>query len=268
MFEEYFDRWNRKLEEMRGTSQRAASLEHDARQPRLAMEADGPANTKTRRRTEGAATAVQAMRGDSFSARRVKPGPKTNSTSVGMMAEPPALPSRDGVLVESGDASPATCLPSLEMRSPTAAAYFPPAKPLQLRGPLSTSHLLRFYLTEEADPKPNLRTRILYVSYDSSFLPAAYSCRMVIETKSGENRMFDPGGSQARLHACPFLGSWRALFYREVACARKIHAVASDQRRTERRTEVRRSRAARGDRRRLPRAALDRLTSVRFPFCL
>ena len=31
-------------------------LEHGARQPRLAMEADGPADTKTRERTEGAAT--------------------------------------------------------------------------------------------------------------------------------------------------------------------------------------------------------------------
>ena len=44
--------------------QYAARLEQDARQPRLAMEADGQADTKTRERTEGAATAVQAMRGD------------------------------------------------------------------------------------------------------------------------------------------------------------------------------------------------------------
>ena len=94
----YFDRWNRKLDEMtRGTSQRAASLEHDARQPRLAMEADGPANFKTRERTEGATTAVQAMRGDSFSACRVEPGPKINSISFGMMAGPPALPCKDDV---------------------------------------------------------------------------------------------------------------------------------------------------------------------------
>ena len=55
----YFDRWKRKLDVMtRGTSQRAASLEHDARQPRLAMEADGSANTETRERTEGDATTV------------------------------------------------------------------------------------------------------------------------------------------------------------------------------------------------------------------
>ena len=41
-------------------------LEHGARQPRLVMDADGQANTKTRERTEGAATAVQAMRGMAF----------------------------------------------------------------------------------------------------------------------------------------------------------------------------------------------------------
>ena len=32
----------------------------------------------------------------------------------------------------------------------------------------------------------------------------------VIETKSGQNMVFDLGGSD-RLRACPFLGTWRAL---------------------------------------------------------
>ena len=41
------------VEEMKETEHRLASLEHDARQPRLAMEADGQADTKTRERTEG-----------------------------------------------------------------------------------------------------------------------------------------------------------------------------------------------------------------------
>ena len=45
---------------------RLTCLEHGARQPRLAMEADGQADTKTRERTEGAATAVQAMSGIAF----------------------------------------------------------------------------------------------------------------------------------------------------------------------------------------------------------
>ena len=45
MIKERFDRWERKLkklsDEMRVMSQRVTSLEQDARQPRLAMEADG-----------------------------------------------------------------------------------------------------------------------------------------------------------------------------------------------------------------------------------
>ena len=82
-----FDQQNKILDQImkmtRGTSQRAASLQHDAQQPRLAMEADGPANTKTRERTEGAPTAVQAKGGDSCTAQKVQDGPKT-LTSFGM----------------------------------------------------------------------------------------------------------------------------------------------------------------------------------------
>ena len=62
-----------KSKEMRAMDQRLASLEQDARQPCLAMEADGPADAKTRERTEGAATAVQPMRGDSFEPGRSRP---------------------------------------------------------------------------------------------------------------------------------------------------------------------------------------------------
>ena len=54
--------------------QRLASLEQDARQPRLAMEADGPANEKGRKRTEGAAKAVQSMHGGGFFVNRVDMG--------------------------------------------------------------------------------------------------------------------------------------------------------------------------------------------------
>ena len=106
--------------------QQLISQEQDARQPRLATEADGPAKTKARERTEGAATSVQAMRGDSFTVCRIDPVPNTNSTSFGMIAEPPALPCRDDVVVESGDAAPESCLPSLEMRSPTGAGGLVP----------------------------------------------------------------------------------------------------------------------------------------------
>ena len=89
------------------------------------MEVDGPADTKTRERMEGAATAVQAMHEDSFPACRVDPGPKSNSTSLGMTAEPPDFPCREDVLVEDGGAAPKSCLPFLEMRTTTAAGGLP-----------------------------------------------------------------------------------------------------------------------------------------------
>ena len=73
------------LTEMRATNQRFASLEHDARQPRLAMEVDVQADTKTRERTERAAIAVHAIHGDSCSANRVDPDP-TFCTSFVMTA--------------------------------------------------------------------------------------------------------------------------------------------------------------------------------------
>ena len=99
--------------------QRLASLEHDAWQPRPTIEEDVPADEKTCERTEGTVKAVEAMHGDSFSAKRVQDGP-TTSTSFGVKAEPPALPGRDDVLVENGAAAPTSCLP-LEMRLPTTA---------------------------------------------------------------------------------------------------------------------------------------------------
>ena len=155
------------------------------------METDRPGNMKTRERTEGAAIAVQAMYGGSFSARRVEPGPKTNSTSVGMMTEPPALHCRDDVLVKNGDTSPKSCVPSLEMRSPTTAnGLLPTGEAYTATRTTFNQPPVRFNLTKETDSKTSLRTRILYVSYDIIFLPAARSSRMAIETKSGESRKY------------------------------------------------------------------------------
>ena len=55
--------WDRKLdklkEDLRTADQRLASLDHGARQPRLAMNTDGPTDKKTRERAEDAAKAVQ-----------------------------------------------------------------------------------------------------------------------------------------------------------------------------------------------------------------
>ena len=87
----HFDQLENKLdemvEEMRETDQCLASLAHDARQPCLAMEADGRADTKIRERTEGAAEAVQAVHGDRASANRVDPDPMC-STSFGVISHP------------------------------------------------------------------------------------------------------------------------------------------------------------------------------------
>ena len=118
------DKMQEYVDDLRSMRQREARLEPDARQPRLAMVADGHAVTKTRERTEGAGTAVQEMHGASCSATRVEPGPTTNSTSFGMKVELPAHPCRDEVVVENRAAAPRSCLPSLEMRSPTVADWF------------------------------------------------------------------------------------------------------------------------------------------------
>ena len=112
---------------MRRLEQHLLSQEQDARQPCLAMEeADGHANTKTQERTEGATKAVQTMRGDSCTAeQKVQDGPKTSITS-GVEAEPSDLPCREDVLVEDGATAPKSCLPSLEMRTTTAAGGLVP----------------------------------------------------------------------------------------------------------------------------------------------
>ena len=183
-------------EDWRSMDQRLTRLEHDARQPRLVMEADRPANTKTER-TEGAATTVQAMHGDSFIAQRVQDGPKI-STCFGVMPEPPALPCRDGVVVQNGAAVPKSRLPSLEMRSPTAAGGLPSTGEASIATRITFNQPpIRLYSTEESNSK---KTSTPYVSYDSIFfrknnLAAVPSCRRAIEAKTGKNRMFDPGGS-------------------------------------------------------------------------
>ena len=112
--------------DIRATEQRSASLEQDARQPRLTMEADGTADKKTRKRTEGATAAVQAKHGDSSSAKRVQADP-TSSTRFGMKAECPALPRWDDILVDKGAAVLKPCLSPAEMRTRIAAGGLLPA---------------------------------------------------------------------------------------------------------------------------------------------
>ena len=150
------------------------------------------------------------MHGDSFSACRGYPGPKSNSNSFGMMAKPPALPCRDDVVVESGDAAPKSCLPPLEMRTTTAAGGLLSTGKTSTATTTLNESSFWLYTTLETNSKEAIckTTSTAYVSYDNSFwnLLAASSCRRTIETNSGQNRTFGPGGSQGHLRACPIFG--------------------------------------------------------------
>ena len=152
---------------MRGTRQRLAGLAHDAQQPRLAMEADGQADTKIRERTKGAATAVQAMHGDSCSANRVDPDPMCSTSFGDDCTGPPALScSRENALVDNSAAAPNSCHLPLEMRTTTAAGGLLPTGKTSTATKTTFDHpILRLCLTEET----NLRTPTQSVSYDSSF---------------------------------------------------------------------------------------------------
>ena len=132
MIEELFDKSDSKLnelaDEMIATKQRLAALEQVARQPRLAMEADVPSDTKAREHTEGAAAAVQAKHGDSCSANQIDPDPMCLTSFGDDSTELPALPySRDDALIDSGAGAPKSCLSPLDMRTPTAAGGLLPA---------------------------------------------------------------------------------------------------------------------------------------------
>ena len=261
-----FDEQEKKLDEImkmtRGTSQRVSSLEQDARQRRLAMEADRPANTKTSERTSDAATAVQSMHGDSCSTDRIDPDPMCSTSFGDECTRPPAAPcSRESAMVDDRAAAPESCLPSLDMRSPTAAGgLVPTGEASRATKTTFNKSPLRPYATKEVNSKKLL---------------ADPSCRRVIETKSGQNRVFDPGRSQGRLRACPFLGTWRALLCGEfvrvgaagdelqhfseeirwlfearpalnMPCQNKSPAIEGGSRLQEGRTEVTPSMAARG----------------------
>ena len=107
--------WDEALKEVKEGSrkidQRVASIKLDARRLRLAMEEDGPVDTKTSERTEGAAKEVQVMHGDSFSANRIYPDPKSSASFGDDFTGPPAPPcSRDNALIDNGAAAPKLCL--------------------------------------------------------------------------------------------------------------------------------------------------------------
>ena len=83
------------------------------------------------------------MHGDSCFADRVDPDPMCSTSYGDDCTGPPApLCPRENAMVDNSAAAPKSCLPSFEVRSPTAAGgLLPSAKPVQQQIPPSTSHL-------------------------------------------------------------------------------------------------------------------------------
>ena len=111
------------------------------------------------------------------------------------------------------------------MRSSTAGGGVAPTGEASTASETTSNEpLLRFYETEEMNPEGDSKmedswTLTSSASYDSnSFwrLSATPYCRRVVDTKSEQKRIFDPGGSRGHLRACPFWGSWRVLVCGEV----------------------------------------------------
>ena len=202
-------------EEIRVVDQRVSSLQQDARQPNALLW------WKTGKQTPRLAIVRRAplqqfkrcMGIAVLQTNRVDPDPMCTTSFGDDCTGPPALScSREEALVDKGAATPKSCLSPLEMRSPIAAGGLLPTGETSTATTNTFDHpALWFYLTEET----NLRTSILYILYFSSFewiySRQALFWPRVIETKSGQNSMSDLGGSQGRLHVCPFLETWRAL---------------------------------------------------------
>ena len=100
-------------------------------------------------------------------------------------------PLQGDIVVECGDAASESCLPSLDMRSSTAAGGLVPTGKASTAKKTNFNQLpLRFCLTEEMDLEPNCKkTSTPYASIDSSSvwrLLAAPYCWRVVDTNPGK----------------------------------------------------------------------------------
>ena len=220
MIGELFDKSDRELDEvadeMRATKKGLAGLEQDARQPRLAMEADVPSDTKTHTRMEDA-VAVQARYGNSCSANQIDPDPTCLISFGDDSTGPPAFPcTRDDALIDNGATASKPCLPPVGMCTPTAAGGLLPT------GTASTAmmtifprQLFSWILGETKKHTSRINCKL------------APSWRRVIQTKSRQTLVFDPGGCTGHLRTCPFLGTWRALLCGEVLIWERLVVIWS-----------------------------------------
>ena len=128
-------------------------------------------------------------------------------------------------MIENGAAAPKSCLSPLEIRTTIAAGGLLPTGETSTATRTTFDYLALWFCQTEKTHSKRISTPSAW--YDSSFRRnkrfAAPSCRRVIDTKSGQNRMFGPGGSRDRFRACLFLGTWHALL-----CGKAMRVGAAD----------------------------------------
>ena len=180
---------------MRVTNQRFAGLEHEARQTRLAMEADVEPNTKTHKRTQSASAADRVVNEDGSSARRVDDG-STSLTSFDIIVEPPA-PQKciKDALVNKGTEA-------VRMLSSATGGLLPVGIASTAIRTIFSRPLASWTLGEETNEGTS-RTNLNQL--------ASPCWRKVSKTKSRQAVVADPGGCSGHLRGCPFMGGPHAL---------------------------------------------------------
>ena len=185
------------VKEARNANQRRSGLQHEAQQPRLTMKSDVLEYKKTRDSTEDFA---QDGRLGDISSDRVHDPMRLTSFGDQDYTEPPARPCRDDALVNQGHEVAKPCLSPVEMRNSTSAGsllHAGAASTMITQGTNFPSQLLPWSFRETSEEK-SICTRHTFAKYNRSWHPK------VIETKSRQNMVFDPGGLSGCLCGCPF----------------------------------------------------------------
>ena len=185
------------VKETRNTNQRRAGLQHHAQQPRLVMKTDVLEDKKTRESTED--FAQDRRLGDISSDRVHDPMRLTSFFGDQDYTEPPALPWRADALVNQGQEITKPCLSPVEIRKSTPAGsllHAGAASTNKAQGTNVPPQLLPWSFRETSE-KNICTTRQTFAKYNPSLHPK------VIETKSGHNMVFDPGGLSGCLRGCP-----------------------------------------------------------------
>ena len=172
-------------------------LQHRAHQSRLAMKTDVQEDKKTRESTEDFA---QDGRLGDITSDRVHDPMRLTSFGDKDYTELPALPCRDDALVNQGHEVAKPCLSPVEIRKSTSSAGSlldaGATSITKIQGTNFPPQLLPWSFCETSEEK-NISTRQTFAKYNRSWHPK------VIETKSRQNMVFDPGGLPGYLCGCP-----------------------------------------------------------------